>query len=108
VLAENTPVVNWRQAAALLDWGFTLPPNTQAVGTLVDGAPQPLTASAGAPGPSGTFTAPVTRGVALPGGMVLPGGTAFLAGVAAAVVAVLLLVVALTRRRRSSTPRHRR
>ena len=61
VRAENTPVVNWRQAAALLDWGFALPADAPPVGTLVDAAPPPLTASAGTPGPSGTFTAPLTR-----------------------------------------------
>jgi D-alanyl-D-alanine carboxypeptidase (penicillin-binding protein 5/6) len=111
VRAENTPVVNWRQAAALLDWGFTLPRDTPPVGTLVDEAPIPLTASAGAPGPSGTFTAPVTRGVALPGGILLPGGTATLAAAAAAVVAAALLAIAVARRRAgtsTATPRHRR
>jgi D-alanyl-D-alanine carboxypeptidase (penicillin-binding protein 5/6) len=113
VRAENTPVVNWRQAAALLDWGFALPPNVASVGTLVDAAPPPLTASAGTPGPSGTFTAPVTRGVTLPGGIVVSSGTAIVAGAAAAAVAVLLAVVALTRARRrtrrpASATRHRR
>jgi len=105
--------VNWRQAAALLDWGFALPPNVASVGTLVDAAPPPLTASAGTPGPSGTFTAPVTRGVTLPGGIVVSSGTAIVAGAAAAAVAVLLAVVALTRARRrtrrpASATRHRR
>ena len=95
VRAENTPVVNWRQAAALLDWGFALPADTPPVGTLVDAAPPPLTASAGTPGPSGTFTAPLTRGVTLPGGIVLPGGPATIAGTAAAAIAVVLLALTL-------------
>ena len=103
VRAENTPVVNWRQASALLDWGFALPADAPPVGTLVDAAPPPLTASAGTPGPSGTFTAPLARGVALPGGIVLPGGTATIAAIAAATVLLALLVavaVALARARR--------
>jgi D-alanyl-D-alanine carboxypeptidase (penicillin-binding protein 5/6) len=59
VRAENTPVVNWRQATALLDYGFALPADAPAVGTLVDAAPAALTASAGTAGPAGTFTGPV-------------------------------------------------
>ena len=111
VRAENTPVVNWRQAAALLDYGFALPAAAPAVGTLVDAAPAPPTASAGTAGPAGTFTGPVTTGLRLPGGVTLPGGTATVAGAAGAVVAVLLLAVALlrTRRRQPAGPgaRHR-
>ena len=111
VRAENTPVVNWRQAAALLDYGFALPATAPAVGTLVDGAPAPPTASAGTVGPAGTFTGPVTTGLRLPGGSTLPGSTATLAGAAGTVVAVMLLGVALlrTRRRHPARPgaRHR-
>ncbi|HEX5811041.1 MAG TPA: serine hydrolase [Pseudonocardia sp.] len=111
VRAENTPVVNWRQAAALLDYGFALPAGAPAVGTLVDAAPAPPTASAGATGPAGTFTGPVTTGLHLPGGRALPGGTATIAGAAGAAVAVLLPAVALlrTRRRHLAEPgaRHR-
>ncbi len=68
VRAENTPVVNWRQAAALLDYGFALPATAPAVGTLVDAAPAPPTASAGtagrpAPSPAGDDgPAPSRRG----------------------------------------------
>jgi D-alanyl-D-alanine carboxypeptidase (penicillin-binding protein 5/6) len=111
VRAENTPVVNWRQAAALLDYGFALPPTAPAVGTLVDAAPAPPTASAGTAGPVGTFIGPVTTGLRLPGGVTLPGGTATVAGVAGTAVAVVLLAVALlrTRRRQPAGPgsRHR-
>ena len=108
VRAENTPVVNWRQAAALLDWGFALPAGAGSVGTLVDSAPPPLAASAGTPGPSGTFTAPLTRGLALPGGIVLSRGTAVVAGVAAGAVVVVLLALAVARarRRRRTHPAH--
>ena len=114
VRAENAPVVNWRQAAALLDWGFALPANAATVGTLVDSAPAPITASAGTPGPSGTFTAPVTRGVTRPGGFVLPSDTTTITGIAAAALAVVLVAVALARARRrharpsASGSRHRR
>jgi D-alanyl-D-alanine carboxypeptidase (penicillin-binding protein 5/6) len=74
VRAENTPVVNWRQAAALLDYGFALPAGAPAVGTLVDAAPAPPTASAGRTGPAGTFTGPVTTGRTSPVVSRRPGG----------------------------------
>jgi serine-type D-Ala-D-Ala carboxypeptidase (penicillin-binding protein 5/6) len=90
VRAENAPVVNWRQAAALLDYGFALPAGTSAVGTLVDAAPPAPTGSAGVPGPSGSFTGPVSTGVPVPA----------VAGGAVGVVAVLLAAVAVARRRR--------
>jgi D-alanyl-D-alanine carboxypeptidase (penicillin-binding protein 5/6) len=89
VRAENTPVANWRQAAALLDWGFALPAGAAPVGTLVDAAPPPLTGSAGVPGPSGTFTEPATRG---------PSALA-VAGAAATGTLALLAVVAVARLR---------
>ncbi len=38
---EQQPVPMWRQAAALLDWGFALPAATPALGVLVDAAPAP-------------------------------------------------------------------
>jgi serine-type D-Ala-D-Ala carboxypeptidase (penicillin-binding protein 5/6) len=41
VRGERTPVTMWKQGAALLDWGFALPADTPAVGTLVDAAPTP-------------------------------------------------------------------
>jgi serine-type D-Ala-D-Ala carboxypeptidase (penicillin-binding protein 5/6) len=108
VRAENTPIVNWRQAAALLDYGFALPADAPSVGTVVDAAPPPPTASAGTSSPSGTFTAPVAQGVSLPGGVLVPGGTATIAGAAAAAVAGLLLAVVVTRgrrrQRRTATP----
>jgi serine-type D-Ala-D-Ala carboxypeptidase (penicillin-binding protein 5/6) len=90
VRAENTPVVNWRQAAALLDYGFALPAGTAPLGTLVDGAPPPPTGSVGAAAPSGTFTGAVTTGPRW----------SLVVGVGAAAVALLALL-ALVRRRRS-------
>jgi D-alanyl-D-alanine carboxypeptidase (penicillin-binding protein 5/6) len=89
VRTENRPVVNWRQAATLLDWGFALPAGTAPVGTLVDAAPPPPTVSAGVPGPSGKFTDPTTT--ALPWPALAAGG--------AAVTAAALLAVAARRRR---------
>jgi D-alanyl-D-alanine carboxypeptidase (penicillin-binding protein 5/6) len=100
VRAENTPVVNWRQAAMLLDWGFALPADAPTVGKLVDGAPAPVAASVGTSDPSGTFTSPVTQGLGLPGLGVVPGGTATIVGAAGAAVAGLLFAIALTRARR--------
>ena len=46
VRGEQQPVLIWRQAAALLDWGFALPAGRAPVGMLVDAAPPPPTASA--------------------------------------------------------------
>ena len=40
---EQEPVPMWRQAAALLDWGFAQPPDAAPVGVLVDAAPAPPT-----------------------------------------------------------------
>ena len=91
VRAENTPVVNWRQAADLLDYGFALPAGTPSVGTLVDAAPPAATASAGSSEPSGSFIGPVTA--AYPASAVAAAGSA-------AVAAVLLALAALARRRR--------
>jgi D-alanyl-D-alanine carboxypeptidase (penicillin-binding protein 5/6) len=104
VRAENTPVVNWRQAAALLDYGFALPPNAPAVGTLVDAAPTPPTASVGSAVPSGTFTGPVTRGPSL------LGGVRTIAGIAGAAIVLVLLALVLVRARRRTgpAPRHQR
>ncbi|MDT7578951.1 MAG: hypothetical protein QOK35_211 [Pseudonocardiales bacterium] len=97
VRAENTPVVNWRQAAALLDWGFALPAGTAPVGTLVDAAPPPPTASAGVSGPSGTFTDPTTTALPWP---------ALAAGGVLALAAGLLLAVVVRRRRGRGGGRH--
>jgi serine-type D-Ala-D-Ala carboxypeptidase (penicillin-binding protein 5/6) len=38
---EQTPLPMWKQGANLLDWGFSLPATTPAVGRLVDAAPVP-------------------------------------------------------------------
>jgi serine-type D-Ala-D-Ala carboxypeptidase (penicillin-binding protein 5/6) len=38
---EQTPIPMWKQGAHLLDWGFSLPATTPAVGKLVDAAPAP-------------------------------------------------------------------
>ena len=95
VRTENHPVVNWKQATALLDWGFALPAGTAPVGTLVDSAPPPPTGSAGAPGPSGTFTGPATRG---------PSPIAVVGGAGALAAAVALVAIALIRRDAAAPP----
>lgn len=96
VRTENKPVVNWRQASALLDYGFALPAGSPAVGTLVDSAPPSTTGSAGVSGLSGTFTGPATEGVGWP---------AVAAGGAAGAAAVLLASAMLARRRRRARVR---
>jgi D-alanyl-D-alanine carboxypeptidase (penicillin-binding protein 5/6) len=60
--AEVQPVRSWQQAAALLDWGFALPPDA-AVGRLVEpGELQELAASSTqAPAPTTTTAAPVPK-----------------------------------------------
>jgi serine-type D-Ala-D-Ala carboxypeptidase (penicillin-binding protein 5/6) len=100
VRAENAPVVNWRQATALLDYGFALPVGAPAMGTLVDAAPPAPTGSAGVPGPSGSFTGPVSSGLHVPSVPAVPA----VAGGVAGVVAVLLGAVAVGRRRRRGRP----
>jgi D-alanyl-D-alanine carboxypeptidase (penicillin-binding protein 5/6) len=105
VRTENRPVVNWRQAAALLDYGFALPATTAPLGTLVDAAPPPPTGSVGTTGPSGTFTAPATT-TRFPWPLVAGG-----AAVVVVVVGIVTAVVAARRRRRSrrlAASRHRR
>jgi D-alanyl-D-alanine carboxypeptidase (penicillin-binding protein 5/6) len=56
---EQAPVPMWRQAAALLDWGFARPAGPAPVGVLVDAAPapppsdtRPAAAEAAAPRPA--------------------------------------------------------
>jgi D-alanyl-D-alanine carboxypeptidase (penicillin-binding protein 5/6) len=104
VRAENAPVVNWRQAAALLDYGFALPAGTQPVGTLVDGAPPPLTGSAGVAGPAGSFSGPTVSAVRW--SAVMAGGAV---AVATALLAAATVVRGRSRRRAAPTrSRHRR
>ncbi|MFC4947080.1 D-alanyl-D-alanine carboxypeptidase family protein [Pseudonocardia sp. GCM10023141] len=85
---EQAPVPMWRQAGALLDWGFTQPAGGPAIGTLVDTAPvpPPTVAPVAAPLPPAPQTA----------------ADPVLIGAAGAAVAVLLAVAAtfLLRRRR--------
>jgi serine-type D-Ala-D-Ala carboxypeptidase (penicillin-binding protein 5/6) len=62
---EQEPVPMWRQAAALLDWGFAQPPDAAPVGVLVDAAPAP-------PPPPSAAARPVAVGGA--GGEVVSSG----------------------------------
>ena len=57
---EQEPVPMWRQAAALLDWGFAQPPDAPTFGVLVDAAPPPpTTATAAGPDPRATASGEV-------------------------------------------------
>lgn len=47
--SENAPEPLWRQAAALLDWGFAQPAGVAPVGVLVDRAPAPPPPATAAP-----------------------------------------------------------
>jgi serine-type D-Ala-D-Ala carboxypeptidase (penicillin-binding protein 5/6) len=62
VRGEQTPEPMWSQGADLLDWGFSLPTTTPAVGRLVDAAPGPVTSPAAAAAmggpPPGTVAVP--------------------------------------------------
>jgi D-alanyl-D-alanine carboxypeptidase (penicillin-binding protein 5/6) len=101
---ERTPLVPWRQAAALLDYGFALPAASGGVGRLLTTAPAPP-----APAPATTATAPGLPQVGLAGASapVVRSATSVLGLAAVALGAALLVVVllvvldAVVRRRRS-------
>ena len=57
--AEQLPIPTWEQAARLLDWGFSLPPEAASVGTLV--------APGSAPAPPSADPAEPAAPLALPG-----------------------------------------
>jgi D-alanyl-D-alanine carboxypeptidase (penicillin-binding protein 5/6) len=90
VRGEQHPVPMWKQAAALLDWGFAQPAGTAPVGTLVDRTPvvSPLVTNPSLVVPDVTAREP-SHAAAVP---VLPIGLALAAGTTA---------VLLTLRRRS-------
>jgi serine-type D-Ala-D-Ala carboxypeptidase (penicillin-binding protein 5/6) len=97
---ERRPIDYWQQAAALLNWGFALPPGTPDVGTLVEPVDPNATGSPTAPPPTATSPAAAAAGAAAStsgGSPVLPLAIAGAAG------AVLLAGVslAITRRRRA-------
>jgi D-alanyl-D-alanine carboxypeptidase (penicillin-binding protein 5/6) len=100
--AEARPVRAWQQGAALLDWGFSLPPGA-AVGRLVEpgetGAPTaaPIDARAVAVPPAGPAATPATPAAA-PATTTLPVGT-IAGGVLVALVAVLAVIGMHHRRR---------
>jgi D-alanyl-D-alanine carboxypeptidase (penicillin-binding protein 5/6) len=97
---EQRPVAMWKQAAALLDLGFSLPPDAPAVGTLVDQAPAPAPTQ-GAPAQA-AGEAPV--GEAAVGqasvGVAAGSGPSVLAVAAAAGVGAALAALLLRLRRR--------
>jgi D-alanyl-D-alanine carboxypeptidase (penicillin-binding protein 5/6) len=51
---EHQPTLLWKQAAALLDWGFAQPRSAAGVGNLVDPGPPPAVAPTGTPIPAPT------------------------------------------------------
>jgi serine-type D-Ala-D-Ala carboxypeptidase (penicillin-binding protein 5/6) len=62
--AQRTPIDQWQQAAALLNWGYALPAGTPAVGTLIAAsspapAAAPITATTPAATPSQNDAAPL-------------------------------------------------
>jgi D-alanyl-D-alanine carboxypeptidase (penicillin-binding protein 5/6) len=106
--AEQRPVPTWQQAAALLDWGFSLPA-TASVGRLVNPEDvQELAVSA----TSAPMTTPGTASPA-PDVAALPdlGSPVVIAAVGLAVsvcACLFMLAAAGRRRRRPATARHRR
>ena len=95
--AEARPLRGWQQGAALLDWGFALPPDA-SVGKLV--SPQEVAAT-----PRATPAArPAAAPAAAPAGTGRPTSTQMLTVAGAASVALLLagtpLLLLLTQRRR--------
>jgi D-alanyl-D-alanine carboxypeptidase (penicillin-binding protein 5/6) len=90
VRGEQTPQPMWRQAAALLDWGFAQPAGQPSLGQLVDAAPPPpapVAAAAGTAAPAAA--APGTESTVMPFAL---GGVAL--------AAILVGWVALRRRPR--------
>jgi serine-type D-Ala-D-Ala carboxypeptidase (penicillin-binding protein 5/6) len=104
--AEARPLRGWQQGAALLDWGFSLPPDA-SVGKLVDPEPAQGTAAAGnAAVPVTTVPPRVQPTAARPAPQ-----RALSLGAAAAVAVVLaitpLVVLSAQRRRRRVRRRSR-
>ncbi len=103
MLAEQVPIPTWQQAARLLDWGFALPTDTAAVGTLVSpGSADPSDPAS----PSGSTPrlalppAPVSATASSAGDSMLP-LVALGTGTAAIATGTLLWS------RRGKVPRHR-
>jgi D-alanyl-D-alanine carboxypeptidase (penicillin-binding protein 5/6) len=90
---EQSPTPMWRQAAALMDWGFAQPRDAKGVGLLVDAAPV-------APPPQ----APVATAAGGPSPLASPEGRAeeslLPAGLIAAAAAAALAFIVLRRRSR--------
>ncbi|GAA1327000.1 D-alanyl-D-alanine carboxypeptidase family protein [Pseudonocardia xinjiangensis] len=85
---EQHPEPMWRQAAALLDWGFAQPMDRTPVGTLVDRAPVVApTATSDPPPPAVASSEPVPPSTQ-PELPLLPIGIAVVVGATVAVVAV--------------------
>jgi len=105
--AEASPLRGWQQGAALLDWGFSLPPDA-SVGKLVepDGADGAGTAAdprtEAAPAPAGPPAPAAARNAPSAG---LPLGAAATVAVLLAATPLLLLLTQRRRRNRRRPPR---
>ncbi|WP_341715577.1 serine hydrolase [Micromonospora sp. FIMYZ51] len=103
--AEPRPQRGWEQGAALLDWGFALPPGA-AVGRLVEPGEwdAPTAAPSAAPQPGDAPSADATSSAALDDGP----GAGTLVALAVGLAAIGLAVIAARRGRRPGTTAARR
>jgi len=97
---ERRPVDVWRQAAALLDWGFALPRSTEPVGRLVDPGDPAGAAGAASITPATTPSPAAAGGGARQRAPMLP--VAGVVGVTAALAGAGTLAVRRRRRRTAS------
>jgi serine-type D-Ala-D-Ala carboxypeptidase (penicillin-binding protein 5/6) len=100
--AEARPARAWQQGAALLDWGFALPPDASVGRLVAPGEAERILASARPNGTPSGAAGPLT-GVIRPRTL----ATFLVSGGAAAVTVLLMLVLAGTRRRRRRQRRAR-
>jgi serine-type D-Ala-D-Ala carboxypeptidase (penicillin-binding protein 5/6) len=98
--AEQQPKPTWQQAAALLDWGFSVDPDS-AVGVLVEPG------NAGQSGPTASATvaapAPAPRPAAAGAGLDSGAGKLIAGALGATFVLVWLVILIVSRRRRPRT-----
>ncbi|HEX6869975.1 MAG TPA: D-alanyl-D-alanine carboxypeptidase family protein [Micromonosporaceae bacterium] len=101
--AEHKPVRTWQQAAALLDWGFSVPSDA-SVGRLItpeEAATAPTPGSSPSPNAAAAMGAGATTGTSSPKRMVLIG----VGSIGSLFVLVWLGVLVAARRRRAANRR---